>query len=162
VQPREKWDLLNPHVVHWRGQGHDYKIQMRELLELRLGLEQVAARLSSKRISSEKAQAMVDAAERMAEAFHTQHDLRSFFDADAVFHTLLLEGTGNPVIAQLSDTIGATLHARAMDTRPGMHDLTLNSVEHHRRLAAAIAAGDEEAAATEARALVEDTLDEFS
>jgi len=162
VQPRDHWDLLNPHVVHWRGQGHDYMVQMRELLELRLGLEQVAARLASQRIAPENVQAMIDAAARMDAAYHETHDLRAFFDADAQFHRILLEGTGNPVIAQLSDTIGATLHARAMDTRPGMHDLTLASVHHHRKLAEAIAAGDAEAAAAEARALVEDTLAEFS
>jgi DNA-binding FadR family transcriptional regulator len=162
VQPRERWDLLNPHVVYWRSQGHDYRQQMRELLELRLGLEQAAARFASERIHPEQAEQLIAAAEGMHVAFHDTHDLRAFFDADAVFHRMLLEGTGNPVIAQLSDTIGATLHARAMDTRPGMHDLTESSVETHLELARAIAAGDGDRAETLARALVTDTLDEFS
>lgn len=162
VQPRERWDLLNPHVVHWRSQGHDYRQQMRELLELRLGLEQAAARFASERITDEQATALVDAAERMSAAIHETHDLRAYFDADATFHRLLLEGTANPVIAQLSDTIGATLHARAMDTRPGMHDVTESSIITHRELAQAIAAHDGEAAERLARLLVSDTLDEFS
>lgn len=162
VQPRERWDLLNPHVVHWRSQSRDYRVQMRELLELRLGLEQAAARFASERISDEQAVALVASADAMASAVHDTHDLRAYFDADAQFHRLLLEGTANPVIAQLSDTIGATLHARAMDSRPGMHDVTETSIETHRELALAIQARDGEAAERLARLLVSDTLDEFS
>jgi len=162
VLPRERWDLLNPHVVHWRSQGHGYRQQMRELLELRLGLEQVAARFASERMDAEQAQQLIAAADGMGTALHELHDLRAYFDADATFHRLLLEGTGNPVIAQLSDTIGATLHARALDTRPGMHDITETSVTTHRDLAQAIADRDSERAERLARALVNDTLDEFS
>lgn len=162
VQPRERWDLLNPHVVYWRSQGHDYRQQMRELLELRLGLEQAAARFASERITPEQAGQLIAAADRMSTAMHETHDLRAYFDADATFHRLLLEGTANPVIAQLSDTIGATLHARAMDTRPGMHDITESSIKTHQELAQAIADGDGEAAERLARLLVSDTLDEFA
>lgn len=162
VLPRERWDLLNPHVVHWRSQGHGYRQQMRELLELRLGLEQVAARFASERMTPAQAEQLVAAADDMETAVHELHDLRAFFEADATFHRILLEGTANPVIAQLSDTIGATLHARAVDTRPGMHDITESSVKTHRDLARAIAAGDTARAEELARALVADTLDEFS
>ena len=162
VLPRERWDLLNPHVVHWRSQGHDYRQQMRELLELRLGLEQAAARFASERITPEQAEQLVAAADRMANAQFETHDLRAYFEADATFHRILLEGTANPVIAQLSDTIGATLHARAMDTRPGMHDITETSIDTHRQLAHAIAARDGESAERLARLLGSDTLDEFS
>ncbi|GAA5150370.1 FadR/GntR family transcriptional regulator [Microbacterium pseudoresistens] len=162
VQPRERWDLLNPHVVYWRSQGLDYRQQMRELLELRLGLEQAAARFASERITPEQAEGLIAAADGMRAAIEESHDLRAFFDADAKFHRLLLEGTANPVIAQLSDTIGATLHARAMDTRPGMHDITETSIETHSALAAAIAAHDGPEAERLAKLLVADTLDEFS
>lgn len=160
VQPATNWDLLNPHVVKWRGQGHEYLAQMRQLLELRLGLEQAAARLASERISHEDAERIYTAAVAMRRAFD-EHDTREFFEADATFHRILLEGTGNPVIAQLADTIGAVLYVRGNDTRPGMHDLTLQSVERHAELAQALLDGDAVQAQASALKLVEATLLEF-
>jgi DNA-binding FadR family transcriptional regulator len=160
VLPESSWDLLNPHVVKWRGQGPDYVRQMREMLELRLGLERTAARLASKRISPENAHAVMAAAQAMKVAFDG-HDTRRFFEADAVFHRLLLEGTDNSVIAQLADTIGAVLHVRGADTRPGMHDLTIEAVERHIALAQALIDGDTDQAQASALELVEGTLLEF-
>lgn len=160
VLPSTKWDLLNPHVVKWRAQGPDYVQQMHQLLELRLGIEQAAARLASVRISPDDAQLILQSGLKMRQAFDTK-DTRAFFAADATFHRLLLEGTDNAVIAQLADTIGAVLHVRGNDTRPGMHDLTLESVERHLELAKALVNGDSAKAQASALSLVEATLLEF-
>lgn len=160
VQPFSNWDLLNPHVVKWRGQGPDFVEQMQQLLELRLGIEQAAARLAAERIQPDEAQEILRMAELMRQALE-DGNRRGFFDADATFHRLLLEGTGNAVIAQLADTIGATLHVRGGDPRPGMHDINLEAVEHHLNLARALVEGDSKRAQAEALLLVEGTLREF-
>jgi len=160
VLPSSQWDLLNPYVVKWRGQGPGYVEQMKQLLELRLGIEHVAAGLAATRIDAEGAQAILESAQGMKESF-LSGDARRFFERDATFHRLLLEGTRNAVIAQLADTIGATLDARGQDTRPGMHDITADSVENHLALAEALVRGDVAAAQSLAISLVERTLREF-
>lgn len=160
VLPASNWDLLNPHVVKWRGQGPEYVQQMQQLLELRLGIEQAAARLAADRISPDQAAQMSEMAELMRTSLEAGNR-RAFFDADVMFHRVLLEGTGNAVMAQLADTIGATLHVRGGDPRPGMHDISMQAVEHHIRLAQALTAGDSARAQAEALLLVEGTLHEF-
>ncbi|GAA2914626.1 transcriptional regulator [Microbacterium keratanolyticum] len=160
VLPPSSWDLLNPYVVKWRGQGPTYALQMKQLLELRLGIEHAAAGLAAQRISAESAAEILERAQIMQQAF-LDHDARKFFEMDAGFHRLLLEGTDNAVMAQLADTIGATLDARGHDTRPGMHDITAESVANHIRLAEALVARDVNSAQEMALTLVQRTLEEF-
>lgn len=160
VLPQAQWDLINPHVVKWRGQGPAYVEQMKELLELRLGIEHAAAGLASRRLTDDEAGEILKAATVMEEALR-DGDRRRYFEADATFHRLILEGSGNAVIAQLADTIGATLDVRGRDTRPGMHEITAESVVTHRQLAEALVDHDGERAQGLAITLVENTLAEF-
>jgi DNA-binding FadR family transcriptional regulator len=160
VLPLTSWDLLDPQVVKWRAQGRQYVDQMRQLLELRLGVEQAAARLAAERISAEDANGIRLAALGMSDALDAD-DNRAYFAADERFHQLLLGGTDNPVIAQLADTVGAALRVRRHDVRPGMHDMTRRSVQRHLQLADALGQRDADSAQAAALALVEETLREF-
>ncbi|MER7250639.1 FCD domain-containing protein [Kribbella sp. NPDC000426] len=160
VLPFTSWDLLNPQVVKWRAQSVQYVDQMRQLLELRLGVEQAAARLAAGRISEQDAAELRAAALRMRDALEAD-DSHDYFAADERFHQLLLNGTGNPVIAQLSGTVGAALQVRRHDMRPGMHDMTSGSVERHLQLADALGKRDAGSAQEAAFALVDETLQEF-
>ncbi|HET6294462.1 MAG TPA: FCD domain-containing protein [Kribbella sp.] len=160
VLPITSWDLLNPQVVKWRAQSAQYVDQMRQLLELRLGVEQVAARLAADRISPQDAVEIRQAALRMSDAVEAD-DSREYFAADERFHQLLLNGTGNPVIAQLAGTVGAALEVRRHDLRPGMHDMSRRSVDRHLQLADALGQRDAGSAQAAALALVEETLHEF-
>lgn len=160
VLPLTSWNLLNPQVVKWRAQSAQYVDQMRQLLELRLGVEQAAARLAADRISPEDAAEIRQAALRMSDALEAD-DSREYFAADERFHQLLLGGTDNPVIAQLAGTVGAALQVRRHDVRPGMHDMTRRSVQRHLQLADALGQRDAGSAQAAALALVEETLHEF-
>lgn len=160
VLPPHSWDLLNPQVVKWRGQGPGYLEQMQQLLELRLGLEHGAAGLAAKRLPPEGAQEILDLALEMREAFH-EGDARAFFEADATFHRIMLAGTQNPVITQLADAVGMTLDIRGHDTRPGMLDLTAEAVDMHVDLARALVARDTASAQALALKLVQFTLADF-
>src|SRR5690625_3172995 len=160
VLAAERWDLLNPYVVAWRNDGPDYAQQMRDLLEFRLGVEHSAAGLAASPLDETGARQIMEEARAMEVAYR-DGDARKFFDHDAEFHRLLLEGTKNVVIAQLADTISAALDARGRDTRPGMHTITEASVRNHLDLAEALAAGDVRQAQVKALELVTVTLEEF-
>lgn len=49
VRPRTDWNLFDPQVIDWRLHGPQRADQMRELLELRAGVEPMAARLAAER-----------------------------------------------------------------------------------------------------------------
>ncbi|GAB3810932.1 FCD domain-containing protein [Tessaracoccus terricola] len=161
VTPMTSWDLLNSRVIRWRGRGANYLEQQRELLELRLGVEAVAASLAAMRAAPELGQAMMANAEAMGRAI-LSGDRHGFFDADAHFHSLLVQGSGNHVIAQFADTVWAILMIRSSDLRPGMRSMLVASVDRHMDLARAITERDPEAAEARARVIVEETLKEFA
>lgn len=160
VLPSSQWDLLNPRIVYWRGRGPDYLVQQREILELRLGAEPAAARLAASRITDAAAQELIQHAEAMLVNLEA-NDPRAFFEADALFHRTLMEGSGNSVIAQLAGTISAVLAVRSIDSRPGMKTLYVDSVERHLRLARAVAARDESESWRWAYQIVEGTIEEL-
>jgi len=160
VQPSSEWDLLNPHIVRWRSAGVGGVEQLRELLELRLGLEPVAARLAATRMAKADAERLVACVANM-EAALAAGDAPRYFAFDVEFHALLLDGSGNGVMARLAEAVGITIAARTRDPRPGMDGIRPSSVVDHRALAEAIAAGDADAAEASARVVVRDTLAEI-
>jgi DNA-binding FadR family transcriptional regulator len=159
VLPRHFWDLVNPQVIHWRGQG-DYFAQMREMLQVRLGIEPVAARLSARLMSDEQRAAVARCAAVMVQADQA-HDGRRYLDADVEFHTLIMQGSGNAVIGHFAKTVEALLRTREQEKRLTITDYTPASAHRHNDLAEAIVAGDEDAAYRWAYATIEATLTEF-
>jgi DNA-binding FadR family transcriptional regulator len=159
VLPRERWDLLNPLVIEWRGRG-DYFAQMREMLQMRLGIEPVAARLSARLMSPAEREAVARAAAVMVEADH-DNEGRRYLEADVEFHTLLLQGSGNAVMGHFANTVAALLRTREQEKRFTVTEYSPASAHRHNDLAAAILAGDEEAAHALAYATLEATLAEF-
>lgn len=160
VLPRSRWDLLNPRIVYWRGRGSDYLVQQRELLELRLGVEATAARFAATRISAQGCEDLRAHAAAMRRCL-TAHDRHGFYEADAEFHRVLLEGSGNAMLAQFADTIAAVLRARSIDSRPEMSEILGESVGRHADLADAVSGRDAARAERCAIEIVEETLHEF-
>ena len=159
VLTRDRWDLFNPQIIQWRGQG-DYFAQMREMLELRLGIEPVAARISARLMTTGEREAVARAAAVMVQADRAQ-DGRRYLEADVEFHTLILQGSGNAVMGHFASTVAALLRTREQEKRFTITDYTPASAHRHNDLAAAIVAGDEDAAYTSAYATLEATLTEF-
>jgi len=159
VLPRQRWDLFNPQIIQWRGQG-DYFAQMREMLELRLGIEPVAARLSARLMTPAQRDAISRAADVMVQADLAQ-DGRRYLEADVDFHTLILQGSGNAVMAHFAGTVAALLRTREQEKRFTITEYTPASAHRHNDLAAALLAGDEDAAYAAAYATIEATLTEF-
>lgn len=159
VLARQHWELLNPLVIEWRGRG-DYFAQMREMLQLRLGIEPVAARLSAQVMTAAERQELARVATVMVAADH-DNEGRRYLEADVEFHTLVLRGSGNAVMAHFAHTVAALLRTREQEKRYTVTDYTPASAHRHSDLAAAIVAGDADAAYAAAYATLEATLAEF-
>jgi DNA-binding FadR family transcriptional regulator len=133
---------------------------MREMLEVRLGIEPVAARLSARRMTDSQRAAVARAAAELVEA-ERAHDGRRFLDADIEFHTLILQGSGNAVMGHFASTVAALLRTREQETRFTITDYTPASAHRHQELAEALVQGNEDAAHRWAYATLEATLSEF-
>lgn len=160
VLPRIEWDLMNPQLIVWRGRGPEYFDQMRELLQLRLGIEPVAARLSARSMIDDDRERLVAASAAMVEATRS-NDGRMFLESDIDFHTLLLRGSGNAVVGHFATTVEALLRTRTEERRFTITEYTPSSVDRHTRLAEAVRAGDEEASYRWSFEMLEATLAEF-
>src|SRR5690606_36112022 len=93
--------------------------------------------LAAARISDADGQSLLEWGNDMEEAMEAG-DRHAFFSADAEFHRLLLQGSGNAVIAQFADTVQAALHSRTRDARPESAELNAISVKRHLDLAHAV------------------------
>lgn len=160
VLGRGEWDLLSRRVISWRAMSKGFHAQQRELLELRLGVEPVAASLAATRCSSQQAAAMLAYANEMMHQL-TERNPRAFFSADVGFHRVLMEGSDNPVIAQLAETVAAVLEARGDVLAGDARELREASVLRHIALAEAIGQRDPVQAARWAREIVLETLKEL-
>jgi DNA-binding FadR family transcriptional regulator len=160
VLPSTEWNLLHPQIVEWRGRGVGYLDQMEQVLEIRFGIELVASRLAARRMTDAAIVELTATVQTMADAADAGDGI-TYLDADARFHRLILDGSGNPLIAQFSQTVAAVLRTRQQDPGRTINELTPASIEDHRTLADAIARRDPNSAEEALRAVVEHTLSDF-
>lgn len=161
VLPTTSWELLAPTVIRWRGASPAYFVQQRELLELRLGVEPVAAALAAEvRSGPAPGAAVLEAARAMLDAC-AREDSRAYLEADVRFHRALLTGSGNAVFAHFAGTVEALLRTRTSESRDTITRWTLDAAVRHEAVALAVVAGDAAAAGTAATALLRVTRDEF-
>ncbi|MBF4608456.1 FadR/GntR family transcriptional regulator [Curtobacterium sp. VKM Ac-1393] len=168
VEPRQRvgtqvlgigsWELLAPTVIRWRGASPAYFVQQRELLELRLGVEPVAASLTA---GGSGAAAVALAAGDMLDACGRE-DSRAYLEADVRFHRALLAGSGNAVFAHFAGTVEALLRTRTSESRDTITRWTREAALRHEAVGRALVAGDGAAAAAATTALVRITHDEFT
>jgi DNA-binding FadR family transcriptional regulator len=113
VHPIGSWKVLDASVSAWRLDSLQRETQLAEFVELRSAVEPLAARLAAARASREQRERLVDLADRLVELGHGgQGDSAEFLEADIAFHTLLLEASGNPLLAGLSGAIASILSGR--------------------------------------------------
>jgi len=116
--------------------GSSYLVEVREILE-----PEIAA-LAATRITDEYIAAMREAVEVMDTALE---DVERFVEADLDFHLALAEGTQNPVIPLLMDSIIDLL--REARKRSGMVDGGLHRGQiHHKKILQAVTRRDPRAA----------------
>ncbi|TDN44872.1 GntR family transcriptional regulator [Curtobacterium flaccumfaciens] len=184
VEPRQRvgtqvlgigsWELLAPTVIRWRGASPSYFVQQRELLELRLGVEPVAAALAAGAVGAlagggaagggpaggAGAPAVLRAAEDMLDACAAE-DSRAYLEADVRFHRALLTASGNAVFAHFAGTVEALLRTRTSESRDTITRWTHDAAARHLAAAQAVVAGDVAGASAATTELVRVTRDEF-
>ncbi|UBQ01308.1 FadR/GntR family transcriptional regulator [Curtobacterium sp. TXMA1] len=161
VLPLTSWELLAPTVIRWRGASPAYFVQQRELLELRLGVEPVAAALVAGAAGpGPSGEAVLLAARDMLDACGRE-DSHAYLEADVRFHRALLTGSGNAVFTHFAGTVEALLRTRTSESRDTISRWTRDAAVRHEAVALAVVAGDAAAAGEAATALLRVTRDEF-
>ncbi|WP_422057198.1 FadR/GntR family transcriptional regulator [Sphingomonas sp.] len=142
VQPRSRWNLLDPDIVAWAFSGEPDPGFVRDLFELRAIVEPAAARLAAQRRDKDDIAALKAGLVGMR-----RHTLATEAgrDADRAFHDALIT---------LSASIGAAVN---WTTRFKLRTKALprDPVPDHARVSDAIIAGDADAAEAAMRALVD-------
>ena len=126
-------------------QGIDDSV--REVMEVRIGIEIRAAALAARNRTDEHLRALKDLLRAMEEA---RGDAARFSRSDSAFHLAIAEASGNRLIFHVVESLEAALrNAAYQGVRAIAEDEALNAImaEHH-RLVEAIERGDETGAAT--------------
>jgi DNA-binding FadR family transcriptional regulator len=104
ISPRSAWSQLDPDVLAWTflsGPTEDY---INDLFELRMVVEPAAASIAARKRSEDQVAIMADCLDVMRSETLATEDGRA---ADRLFHTTILEATGNEIMMSLSSGIGA-------------------------------------------------------
>lgn len=154
VQPRSTWNVADPKVIHWRMSGPARVQELDQLMQLRAGVEPIAARLAAG-ISPQSGPELTRYAETMRDlAAASLGDSAEFLAADIAFHGVLLSASGNDHFAALGEVVASVLTERnrlgLLEPKPDPRSVVL-----HLRVAAAITQGHSALAEASARTLVD-------
>ncbi len=142
VSDPRQWHLLDPDVVSWIFTGNPEERLVKGLFELRTIIEPAAAALAASRRTAGHLRLLRKALDRMAGSTLAVEEGRQ---ADRVFHSVLLEASGNPFLASLTSGIAAAVTwTTIFKQRKG--PIPRNPLPDHERVYRAVAARDEAAA----------------
>jgi GntR family transcriptional repressor for pyruvate dehydrogenase complex len=149
VRPTSEWDMLNPDVIAAMLGGEQGARLLGDYLECRRLLEIEAAGLAARRATQDDLVALAEALERMtAAAVETAGGPSAedrFHDADVAFHRAVIHATGNHALGRMTEPVHRALAAARRPLARPEHRLE-RSLPEHRRILAAIADRDPEAA----------------
>jgi len=140
-EPRH-WHLLDPDVISWIFTGTPDERLLSGLFELRTVVEPAAAALAARRRTPEQLQTMRQALDTMAA---TSLAVDEGQQADCIFHTALLEASGNPFLASLMSGIAAAVTWTTI-FKQRKRPLPRDPMPDHERVFAAVASRDTAAA----------------
>ena len=144
IRPRAEWNLLDPRLLSWRLNGVDREQAWIELAELRGALQPCAAALAARYATPAQAARLVELADQLA-ALHRAGRSGSgeYVQTDIEFHALLMSAGRNEMFAFAEEMIRLS-HEVELHRQPEQGNA--GGVTLFQRLAAAIAAGEAEAA----------------
>ena len=124
--------------AEWLQWTQRHQVQVHELLEVRRGLEAVAAELAADRSRDLGA---MEAALADMEAAIDGPDVPGLVEADLAFHTALAAASGNTALRHLTESLGRELlrERGAIWNEPGRPE---RSLREHRRIYEAVRDGD--------------------
>ena len=113
VLPRSNWRVSDPRVIRWRLGGIHRTEELDQLMQLRAGIEPIAARLSASSAPDDVGRRLAELAETMAGLGTVGRGISAeFLAADVEFHRLLITSSGNDHLAAFSDTVSVVLTER--------------------------------------------------
>lgn len=160
VRPRELWDAFDPQLIRWNLEGPFRQQQLEALMELRVAVEPMAARLAAERATPAQRAELRRLAEELNDLGGRGLGASDpYLDADVAFHSTLLEASGNPQLAALVRPVNAVLRGR---TRLGLTPPipVAGTLEDHMSVALAVGAGDGDAAERHSRSHMRTVWDE--
>ncbi|RII42300.1 FadR family transcriptional regulator [Galactobacter valiniphilus] len=157
VQASRRWNVHHPRVIRWRLEGQHRSTQYRELAELRIAVEPLAAACAAVRADAAARIRLRELAQELHEHGRAG-DADAFLRADIEFHALILNSSGNAMFGSLDEIVGEVLAGR-MSGGVLPFAATERSLEAHTGLAAAVAGGDAEEAERLAREVVGEVRD---
>ncbi len=138
VNPRRNWALFDPDVLRWMFSRSPTMASVQNLFELRMMVEPNAADVAAQRRSAEQLSGMGHSLEEMA-----HHGLATPLGqkADGVFHSLILEATGNEFLIALNEPITTAIRWTTV-LKFAANSKPRNPLPLHRELFSAIADRD--------------------
>lgn len=113
VRPRSAWQVLDPRVIRWRLEGPHRTEELDQLMQLRAGIEPIAARLSASFAPDAVGHRLVELSRDMFELGSSGRGVTpAFLEADLEFHRLLVTSCGNDHLAAFSDVLATLLTER--------------------------------------------------
>ncbi len=152
VLPMNAWNLYDPQVIRWRLASPHREAQLRELAELRTAVEPYAAYLAAASAAPEARRELSAHAESMASSAR-EGSMSEFIAADAAFHRVLLEASGNGMFAQLAVVTEELLVSRG-DLALMPHRVDMTAVARHAQVADAVRSGQSDEAAAHLREII--------
>ncbi len=149
VELMERWLPMYARMAD----GDEY----RRLSELRCALEIGAIDFALKNATEEQAGQLTAIAQRFEEVTSAQGQTPEADELELEFHRLVLEMSGNPLLAGMHRVLSDYFHA-ARETDPEWREVSQESVWEHKAIAEAIARRDAEVARTILRRHLERTL----
>jgi DNA-binding FadR family transcriptional regulator len=154
VRAPEHWNMLDPMVLGWYGEG-DEKALAQDLFEMRLALEPQAARLAALRATEEDIAAIKAALSGMAD---DHKNPGGAIAADIAFHLRIIQAARNRFLLPVSAVIRAAL-AISVPRTFRKHGGMSRALAMHADIANAIERRDGDGAALAMKRLLEDTYD---
>ena len=150
VLPRAQWNLFDPSVLNWHDVGNFDARLISDLIELRLAIEPLAARLAATRATEKELEDLRAAYDAMAGAGKRA----DYIEADLRFHGVVVRACGNLFIQQLETALAAVWRTsfQASTSSSGAPDQS--ALLLHRELLDAIVQHDAEGAAQAVYALI--------
>lgn len=139
VLPRRRWNMFDADVLAWHFEAGPDAAFLRNLAEIRLGIEVEATILASERRTEAQADALMACVARMALAEVGD----TFAREDLEFHRLVAEASDNPFMASITGLVEVALASTFRMSSPADDPAALAfSVAQHRRVAEAIVTRD--------------------
>jgi DNA-binding FadR family transcriptional regulator len=144
VRPPDEWDVYSPRLIRWRPDGPQRANQLRSLTELRIAVEPIAAGAAAAAAGAREGAELVAIAARMRQLGEAGL-LSEFLELDIEFHCRLLRASGNEMFGALTDVVAEVLRGNTEHGLMPAHPKE-EALAAHEVVAAAVLAGDAEAA----------------